>query len=78
VLRGTRVDLVGTSASTPPGAYVVAVDTPYVLGRTSAPVRIATYGDTIGAMTALVAFLQGRRPAPGRLPVPVRGVREGC
>lgn len=78
VLRGTRVDLVGSGRSTPPGQYVVAVDTPYVLGRTSAPVRIATYGDTIGAMSALVAHLQGRAPAPGRLPVPVRGVRRGC
>lgn len=78
VLRGTRVDLVGSGRPTPPGEYVVAVDTPYVLGRSSAPIRIATYGDTIGAMTALVAHLQGRAPAPGRLPVPVRGVRPGC
>ena len=77
VLRGTRLSLAG-AGSTPPGSYVVAVETPYLLGRTDAPVRIATYGNTIGAMTALVAFLQGRRPAPGRLPVPVRGVREGC
>ncbi len=77
VLRGTRLSLAG-AGGTPPGSYVVAVETPYVLGRSAAPVRIATYGNTIGAMTALVAFLQGRRPAPGRLPVPVRGVREGC
>jgi beta-N-acetylhexosaminidase len=78
VLRGTRVDLVGAGRSTPAGSYVVAVDTPYVLGRTAAPVRIATFGDTLGAMTGLVRFLQGEAPAPGRLPVPVRGVRKGC
>jgi beta-N-acetylhexosaminidase len=78
VLRGTRLDLVGAGQATPPGSYVVAVDAPYVLGRTGAAVRIATYGDTIGAMTALVAFLQGKAPAPGRLPVPIRGVRSGC
>jgi hypothetical protein len=30
-------------------------------------------------MAALVAFLQGRAPAPGRLPVAVAGVeRTGC
>jgi beta-N-acetylhexosaminidase len=78
VLRGTRIDLVGAGRSTPPGSYVVAVDTPYVLGRSAAPVRIATFGDTLGAMTALVRFLQGEASAPGRLPVPVRGVRRGC
>ncbi len=78
VLRGTRVDLVGTGSTTPSGDYVVAVDTPYVLGRSSAEVRVATYGDTIGAMNALVAFLRGKAPAPGKLPVDVRGVRRGC
>ncbi len=78
VLRGTRVDLVGAGAATPSGDYVIAVDTPYVLGRSSARVRLATYGDTLGAMTALVAHLQGKAPAPGTLPVPVRGVRRGC
>ncbi len=78
VIRGTRVDLVGSGYPSSSSSYVVAVDTPYVLGRTGASVRIATYGDTIGAMTALVAFLQGRASAPGRLPVRVPGVRRGC
>ena len=57
---------------------VVAVDTPYVLGRSRAPVKLATYGVTPGAMTALVAFLTGQARAPGRLPVAVPGVRRGC
>ena len=40
---------------------------------------IATYGDTPGAMSALVDVLLGRARAPGRLPVDVAGVeRAGC
>jgi beta-N-acetylhexosaminidase len=78
VYRGTPVALVGADDPVPSASYVVAVDAPYVLGRTDAGIRIATYGDTVGAMSALVAFLQGRAPAPGRLPVPVAGVRRGC
>jgi beta-N-acetylhexosaminidase len=79
VLRGTRVDLVGTGDPVPPSQYVVAVDTPYVLGRTSAAVRVATYGDGPGPMRALVAFWLGLAGAPGRLPVDVPGVpRRGC
>ncbi|MDP3890624.1 glycoside hydrolase family 3 protein [Nocardioides sp.] len=61
------------------GAVAVATDTPYVLGPSRAPVKIATYGLTPGAMDALVAVLLGEAPAPGRLPVPVEGVeRRGC
>jgi beta-N-acetylhexosaminidase len=57
----------------------VATDTPYVLGRSRAPVKVATYGVTPGAMDALVAALLGRTSAPGALPVPVDGVeRRGC
>jgi beta-N-acetylhexosaminidase len=57
----------------------VATDTPYVLGRSRAPVRIATYGDTPGAMASLVDVLLGDVPAPGRLPVVVTGVPgRGC
>jgi beta-N-acetylhexosaminidase len=53
----------------------VATDTPYVLGRSSAKVRIATYGATDGAMRALADVLLGRERARGRLPVRVPGVR---
>lgn len=57
----------------------VATDTPYVLGRSRAPVRIATYGASPGAMRSLAAVLLGRARAPGRLPVRVAGVpRDGC
>ena len=61
------------------GEVAVATDTPYALAGSEAPVRIATYGTTPGAMTALVDVLTGDATAPGRLPVPVAGVeRRGC
>jgi beta-N-acetylhexosaminidase len=57
----------------------VATDTPYVLGRSPAKVRIATYGATEGAMRALADVLLGRERASGRLPVRVPGTqRRGC
>ena len=62
------------------GDVVVAMDTPYVLGRSTARrARLATFGETPGAMSALVAVLLGRSSAPGHLPVAVSGVpRSGC
>jgi beta-N-acetylhexosaminidase len=77
---GTSVALVGYRGSPATADVVVSTDTPYVLrrsvGRTA---RIALFGDTPGAMRALVDVLLGRRPAPGRLPVPVADVpRRGC
>ena len=57
----------------------VAVDTPYPLGASVAPVRLATYGVTPGAMSSLVDVLVGRAAAPGQLPVDVPGLeRRGC
>ncbi len=58
---------------------VVATDLPLVLGRSRARTRIATYGDTPTAMSALVEVLLGRKRAPGWLPLKVPGVpRKGC
>jgi len=75
----TTVSLVGSSGGPTRGDVVVALDRPYVLGATRAPVRLATYGTTSGAMRALVDVLLGGASAPGRLPVPVPGVpRAGC
>ena len=79
--RATQVVLVGPGQSVPGRPHVVvALDTPYVLGRSHArTAKIATYGDTSGAMRALVAVLLGRATAPGHLPVSVPGVaRTGC
>ena len=76
---GTKVRLLGRGDGAAPGDVVVALADPYVLGASDAPVRLATYGDTPGAMSALVDVLLGRAEAPGRLPVEVAGVeRPGC
>ncbi len=78
VVRGTPVHLL-SSGTAPDSGVVVATDRPYLLGASDAPVRIATYGETPGAMAALVEVLLGRERAPGRLPVDVPGVpRRGC
>ncbi len=76
---GTGIGFSGYGDAPADGEVAVATDTPYVLGAVSAPVRIATFGDTPGAMSALVDVLLGRAQAPGSLPVTVAGVeRDGC
>ena len=77
---GTRVSLIGYGGGSTSSDVVVTMDTPYALGRSRARVaKIAMYGDTPGAMRALVDVLLGKARAPGQLPVPVRGVqRAGC
>lgn len=77
---GTTVGFVGYGGSGTTADVVVTTDTPYALGRSSARVaKIAMYGDTRGAMRALVDVLLGKARAPGALPVPVSGVeRRGC
>jgi len=75
--RGVRVALVADGAAR--AGVLVALDRPDVLARRTAKVRLAAYGATPGAMDAVVSFLLGRAAAPGRLPVPVRGLpRPGC
>ena len=75
--RGVRVALVDDRPAS--AGVVVALDRPDVLARSHAPVRLATYGATAGAMDAVVGFLLGLAPAPGRLPVEVRGIpRPRC
>ncbi|PUA81748.1 glycoside hydrolase family 3 protein [Nocardioides currus] len=77
--RGTGIGFTGYQDTPHDGEIAVATNTPYVLGSLQAPVRIATYGDTPGAMSALVDVLLGKAPAPGSLPVEVAGAqREGC
>ena len=77
---GPVVDFVGYGDSSGSGDVVVTTDTPYALGDSQATTaKIALYGDTPGAMRALVAVLTGKHHAPGRLPVAVDGVRRpGC
>ncbi len=75
----TTVGLAGYGDGPVSGEVAVATDTPYALAGSNAPVRVATYGTTPGAMAALVDVLTGKEPAPGRLPVRVAGVeRRGC
>jgi beta-N-acetylhexosaminidase len=79
VAVGTPIGFTGFHDSPIDGEIAVATDSPWVLGRVTAPVRIATYGDTPGAMNVLVDVLLGRASAPGQLPVTVSGVeRRGC
>ncbi|GAB3027634.1 beta-N-acetylhexosaminidase [Nocardioides flavus (ex Wang et al. 2016)] len=76
---GTAIGFTGYRDAPVDGEIAVATDTPWVLGRVTAPTRIATFGDTPAAMSVLVEVLQGRASAPGRLPVKVAGVsRPGC
>lgn len=76
---GTAVGFSGFRDAPVDGSVAVATDSPWVLGRVDAPTRIATFGDTPGAMDVLVEVLLGEASAPGRLPVRVAGVaREGC
>ncbi|GAA1435875.1 glycoside hydrolase family 3 protein [Mycobacterium cookii] len=76
---GTAIGFTGFRDAPVDGEVAVATDSPWVLGRVSAPTRIATYGDTPAAMAVLVEVLLGQAPAPGRLPVTVAGVsRPGC
>ena len=74
------VALVGFGGGTPRASdIVVALDRPAVLGRASARVKLATYGETPESIRALADVLMGTRAAPGRLPIDVPGVgRAGC
>lgn len=75
----TTVRLVGSGGGPATGEVLVALDRPYVLGAGRSSVRLATYGSTPGAMSALADVLVGRAQAPGELPVPVAGApRPGC
>ena len=76
---GTKVVLVPRGGAAVRGRVVVALDTPYVLRRSEARVKIATFGDNYAVMRNLVDLLLGRTTAPGRLPVTVRDLpRTGC
>ena len=57
---GTAIGFSGFHDAPVDGEVAVATDSPWVLGRVSAPTRIATYGDTPGAMDVLVEVLLGR------------------
>lgn len=54
----------------------VAMDTPYLLGRTRSQVLLATYSSSSVSMAALAEVLAGRAKPTGRSPVAVAGLPD--
>ncbi len=76
---GSLVRLLGRGAPGGTGDVVVALDTPYSLGHSSArTARIALYGESRDAYRALVDVLTGKARSGGRLPVEVDGIEPGA
>jgi beta-N-acetylhexosaminidase len=55
-------------------AVTVGMDVPYVLGKATSKVVLATYSSSAASMSALADVLAGRAKATGRSPVPVSGL----
>ncbi|MFD1212948.1 beta-N-acetylhexosaminidase, partial [Arthrobacter sp. GCM10027362] len=62
------------------GDIAVALDAPWGLAASDAGLKVALYGDTPAAFEALLDFLTGEAPAPGKLPAAVGkyGTGTGC
>ncbi len=76
---GPTVALVSGRGSGVRADVVVALGWPTVLAGVDGERELALFGDGPGSFDALVAVLRGVAPAPGALPVQVRGVeRAGC
>lgn len=77
--QATSIGFSGFDGGSVDGEIAVATNTPYALANVHSRVRIATYGNTPGAMSALVDVLLGEARAPGHLPVRMPRVpRRGC
>jgi beta-N-acetylhexosaminidase len=74
---GPLVSLIGYAGRPVGGDIAVALDAPWPLHDSSAPVKIALYGRTPGAFDALVAVLAGKAGAPGKLPAAVGSYPAG-
>ncbi|QOR72810.1 beta-N-acetylhexosaminidase [Ruania alkalisoli] len=70
----TDVRLITGATPSGTGDVAVSLDAPWLLTGTDAPVRVAAFGRTTGAMDAVAAVLAGEAPAPGSLPIDVRGL----
>ncbi|WP_307433155.1 glycoside hydrolase family 3 protein [Pseudarthrobacter defluvii] len=68
---GPLVSLIGAGGKPAGGDIAVALDAPWPLQGSSAPVKVALYGRTDAAFDALAAVLAGKAPAPGKLPAAV-------
>jgi beta-N-acetylhexosaminidase len=80
---GTEVHLIGygdgTGDLSPSAAVTVAMDTPYLLRRSTSEILLATYSSAQVSMEALASYLAGKAAAPGRSPVAVSGLpRTAC
>lgn len=74
---GPRVALVRNESMA--ADVVVAIDTPYLLAQSDAPIKVAVYGHEPASMGALVAWLSGDLESAGELPVEVPGLEvAGC
>ncbi|TLM85503.1 beta-N-acetylhexosaminidase [Pseudarthrobacter sp. NamE2] len=74
---GPVVNLIGFGGRPGGGDIEVALDAPWALQASPAPVRLALYGRTDAAFDALVAVLAGKAPAPGNLPAAVGTLPPG-
>lgn len=74
---GPLVSLIGYGGRGAEGDIAVALDAPWPLQDSPAPVKIALYGRTDGAFDALAAVLAGKAPAPGKLPAAVGSFPAG-
>ncbi|WP_426990642.1 glycoside hydrolase family 3 N-terminal domain-containing protein [Pseudarthrobacter sp. Y6] len=74
---GPLVSLTGYAGRPVGGDIAVALDAPWPLQDSTAPVKIALYGRTPGAFDVLVAVLAGKATAPGKLPAAVGSYPAG-
>lgn len=68
---GPLVTLIGYGGAPAGGDIAVALDAPWPLAGSTAPVKVALYGRTDAAFDALAIVLAGKAPAPGKLPAAV-------
>lgn len=74
---GPLVNLIGYGGKPAGGDIEVALDAPWALAGSPAPVRLALYGRSDAAFDALAAVLAGKATAPGKLPAAVGNLPAG-
>ncbi|TLM86940.1 glycoside hydrolase family 3 N-terminal domain-containing protein [Pseudarthrobacter sp. NamE5] len=74
---GPVVSLIGYGGRGAGGDIAVALDAPWPLQESTAPVKMALYGRSDGAFDALAAVLAGKAAAPGKLPAAVGSFPAG-
>ncbi|MBD1539364.1 beta-N-acetylhexosaminidase [Arthrobacter sp. S13_S34] len=74
---GPLVSLIGYGGRGAGGDIAVALDAPWPLRDSTAPVKVALYGRSDGAFDALAAVLAGKAGAPGKLPAVVGNFPAG-